>query len=178
MTTVRPPRFCTRHAQVIWPAIAAALPVCVVGLLGVLIHQPLLFANLGPTAFLRGDRLQSSSAQLYNTIVGHSIGLSSAFLVVILLKADHAPPALSADEIAPVQVMAATISIGLAMFLMRLCHASHPPAAATTLLIALGSFKPTVRDAVIIMTGVLIVALIGEGIRWIRLRQTPRQPPH
>ena len=46
---------------------------------------------------------------------------------------------------------------------------SHPPAAATALLVALGGFKPTVRDTLTVIIGVLIVAKIGEVVRRVRL---------
>jgi hypothetical protein len=50
------------------------------------------------------------------------------------------------------------------LYYIILLHASHPPAAATTLLVALGGFKPTVHDALIVIIGVLIVATIGERL--------------
>jgi CBS-domain-containing membrane protein len=48
--------------------------------------------------------------------------------------------------------------------------ASHPPAAAITLLVALGGFKPTWQDAATIMIGVLIVAIAGAMLRHFRLK--------
>ncbi len=48
-------------------------------------------------------------------------------------------------------------------------RASHPPASATTLLIALGGFQPTVHDLLTIVIVVCIVALIGEFLRRVRL---------
>ncbi len=56
---------------------------------------------------------------------------------------------------------------GLTLLLTLLLKASHPPAAATTLLTALGSIK-TVQDAINLTIGVLLVAAVGEVLRRMR----------
>jgi HPP family protein len=50
----------------------------------------------------------------------------------------------------------------LATLLEMLLRAQHPPAAATTLLVALGSFHPNWHDATLIISGVVLV--IGAGM--------------
>lgn len=61
------------------------------------------------------------------------------------------------------------IAIALNMLGGLLLRASHPPAAATTLLVTLGGFKPTVQNTLTVIIGVLIIATIGEKLRPIRL---------
>jgi CBS-domain-containing membrane protein len=61
-------------------------------------------------------------------------------------------------------------AIALNMLLGFLLKASHPPAAATTLLVSLGGFKPTVVDATQVVVGVFIVAIAGEIFRQIRVK--------
>jgi hypothetical protein len=51
-----------------------------------------------------------------------------------------------------------------------LLKASHPPAAATTLLVSLGGFKPTISDVTHVVIGVLIVAIAGKILRQIRVK--------
>ena len=46
---------------------------------------------------------------------------------------------------------------------------THPPAAATTLLVALGGFKTTTHDALTAIFGVVFVATVGEMLRRDRL---------
>jgi hypothetical protein len=48
--------------------------------------------------------------------------------------------------------------------------ASHPPAAVTTLLFALGGFQPTLHETIVVTIGVLIVAIIGDILRQLRLK--------
>jgi hypothetical protein len=49
-------------------------------------------------------------------------------------------------------------------------RAPHPPAAATTLLVALGSIA-TLREALIVMAAVVITAGVGEVLRELRRRR-------
>jgi CBS-domain-containing membrane protein len=76
----------------------------------------------------------------------------------------------------PVRVWAAGLSAVLTMLGLSLLEASHPPAAATMLLVALGGSDPSWHTAVTIVAGVLILALPGEGLRYLR-REAVRAPP-
>lgn len=56
------------------------------------------------------------------------------------------------------------------MLLRFVLKAPHPPAAATALLFALGSYKPTVHDVMTVIAGVLMFAIAGEFLRQLRLK--------
>jgi hypothetical protein len=60
-----------------------------------------------------------------------------------------------------------------ARFYNSLLRASHPPAAATTLLVALGSMQ-TVDKALKIFIGILILVVLGEAVRQLRVRGQKR----
>ncbi|MEG4107917.1 HPP family protein [Microcoleus sp. S13_C5] len=157
----------------VWAPLGAGGLILVVGLIGLLAGQPWLFPSLGPTAFLQVETPDQRSARFYNTVVGHLLGLGAGLLAVTLLGAGDAPAVLSTKELTPVRVWAAAIAIALNMLGGLLLRASHPPAAATTLLVALGGFKPTVHDTLTVIIGVLIVATVGEVLRRIRLGKVP-----
>jgi glycerol-3-phosphate acyltransferase PlsY len=53
--------------------------------------------------------------------------------------------------------------------------ASQPASVATTLTIALGSMQTLPRDAIAIAAGVLIMAGVGEPLRYLRARSAARQ---
>ena len=108
-------------------------------------------------------------------MVGHLVGLASGVAAVLLLGADEAPGVLATGELVPVRVGAAVLSGVLTMLGLGLLRASHPPAAATMLLVALGGFPPTWTSAGTILAGVLILALLGEGAR--ALRRKVLRPP-
>jgi len=91
-------------------------------------------------------------------------------VAVWALGAATAPGVLASGELAPVRVGAAVLAAVLTMAGLSLLKASHPPAAATMLLVALGGFEPDARSAGVILAGVLIVAVLGEAVRYVRLR--------
>jgi CBS-domain-containing membrane protein len=103
----------------------------------------------------------SSSATL-----GGRSGLCGGFICHAAMS-----PADSATQGPPAsRVLAAMLAITGTMAGQRLLRAMHPPGAATTLLIAFGSFSVTSRDLTAIAAGVLLVCLIGEGVRLLRRR--------
>jgi hypothetical protein len=104
----------------------------------------------------------SSSATLW----GVAAGYAAVFVCYAAMS-----PADSATQGPPAsRVLAAMLAITATMAGQRLLRAMHPPGAATTLLIAFGSFSATSRDLTAIAAGVLLVCLIGEGVRLFRRR--------
>ena len=73
------------------------------------------------------------------------------------------------------RVVAAAIAIALTILLSALARANHPPAAATTLLVALGA-AATAEKALNLFAGVVLIAIAGELLRRVRLeRRTPSE---
>jgi hypothetical protein len=101
-------------------------------------------------------------------LVGHAIGLLAGFAALTLLNAWAAPVVLQTKELAAIRVAAAVIALMLTLGLAPLVRAGHPPAGATALLVALGSLQ-TFTDAVNVICGAAILALIGELLRRVRL---------
>jgi CBS-domain-containing membrane protein len=153
----------------VWAPLAAGLLILIVGAIGLIAHQPWLFPSLGPTAFVQAEKPEQPTARIYNVIVRHLHGLVAGFLAVWLLQANAAPAVLSNGDLTAPRVWASVLAVALNMLFGFLLKASHPPASATTLLIALGGFKPTFHDALTIMIGVIILAIAGELLRQIRL---------
>ena len=169
MAKKRSNRYPNSIPDVVWAPLASGGLILLVGLLGLIAHQPWLFPSLGPTAFLQAEQPDQPSARLYHTIVGHLCGLLSGILAVTLLSVTAAPSTLATHELTPVRVEASVLAIALNMLTGLLLNASHPPAAATALLVALGGFKPTVQDSLTVIIGVVIVAIAGELLRRFRL---------
>ncbi|MGI8748328.1 MAG: HPP family protein [Deinococcus sp.] len=103
--------------------------------------------------------------------MGHLIGLLSGFLAVWLLGATNAPSVLATHDLTSPRVWASALAVALTLLVGLLLRASHPPAAATTLLAALGGFPPSLRSFLTVMGGVLIVTLLEEVLRRARLAQ-------
>jgi hypothetical protein len=154
----------------VWGSAAAALLVLVVGALGVLVGLPWLVPSIGPSAVLVAVSPNHPTARPWNTIVGHAGGMVAGFLAIALLGAASAPTVLGDHQLAPVRVGSAALAIAITIGLGYLLRATHPPAAATTLLVALGSIA-TYQDALVVMAGVVLAAAGGEMIRSLRRRR-------
>ena len=159
----------------LWVPLMSAALILLVGLLGLATGRPWLGPSLGPTIILITMTPAHPTARGWNIIAGHFIGLAAGLAVVALLGAQNAPNPIQTGQLEPVRVAAATLAILLTSLGGIIARASHPPAAATTLLVALGAIsKPDQVLATIV--GVLIVAVAGEAVRRYRLdRPTPSE---
>jgi CBS-domain-containing membrane protein len=151
----------------IWAPLSAGALILVVGLLGVLAGQPWLVPSLGPSAVLVALTPSHPTARAWNTIVGHAIGILGGFAAVALTGAASAPTVLGDHQLVAVRVLAAAIAMAITILGCELARASHPPAAATTLLVALGSIA-TLQQSLVVLTGVLFLAVMGEVLRIVR----------
>ena len=101
---------------------------------------PLLAPPLGVTAFLCLAVPLAPSSSPRNAVLGHGLGLASGWVALHLSGAVDLPPALAAG-FQPEHVVSAAIAIGLTVLLTEGLSLSHPPAGATTLIVALGVLR-------------------------------------
>ena len=151
----------------VWGSLTAGGLLLVVGLLGLVAGLPVLVPSLGPTAVIIAITPAHPSARAME-----HVGRPRQRAGGRLRRRRAARRGVRADgsgdhELAPVRVLAAVIAIALTVALGFGLRASHPPAAATTLLVALGSVA-TFRDALVVMVGVAITAILGELLRTLR----------
>ncbi len=159
----------------IWSPIVAGVSLLVPALLALATRQLVLFASLGPTAVMQAHSPSRRSSSLYNVVVGHAAGFAVASAAVLALGLARAPSVFAADAVDARRVVAAVLALTGATALEIALRAAHPPSASTTLLVALGSFKPTLHAAAVVLTGVLVVGVVGEGFRRIRIRRDSPQ---
>jgi HPP family len=160
-----------RWSRCLYLGSAAGVALVLPGALAVWTHQLLLFASLGPTAALMVQEPRHPAADWYDAVVGHTLGILAACSVVWMLGLAHVPSVFDRHEISWLRVGAAGLSLALAVTLENLAKVQHPPAASTTLLIALGSFRPIWRDSLTIVMGVISVTLGAEMLK--RLHPSP-----
>lgn len=159
----------------IWGPLVAAGLILLVGLAGLAVGKPWLLPSLGPSAMLIALSPAHPQARAWNTLMGHLGGIAAGFAGIVLAGAANAPSPLLQGELVPARVLAATIAIALTLLVGALLRASHPPAAATTLLVALGA-TATADKAVSLFAGVVVVAVAGELLRRVRLeRRSPSE---
>ncbi|WP_083733279.1 HPP family protein [Actinomadura sp. CNU-125] len=127
-------------------------------------HAPFIFPSLGPTAFLLFFSPRTANASPRNTLVGHLIGMFSGYFALVVTGLTSAPPNL--EHVTGDRVLAAAIALGLTCGLMPLLRAAHPPAGATTLIIALGLLRSP-EDLAIMSAAVVVIVAQGLVINRI-----------
>jgi hypothetical protein len=158
--------------EAFWSPLAGALLTLLPGLLGMALGLPLLFASLGPTAYLQVAQPQQPTSRFHNVVFGHFLGFALGIVAVFLLGAASDPSIFQAQKLTPARLEASVLSMAATLLISApLKVGFHPPAAATTLLVTLGGFKPTWSEARTVAMGVFVVAIVGELLRRLRLAQ-------
>lgn len=133
-------------------ALLAALALLLPGLLAVRTGLPFLFPSLGPTILLQVLRPESPAARTRDVLVGHAVGFAvgaGAFWLGRFTPAPWQSPA------------AAMIALGLCTGLLVALRVDHPPAAASTLIAALGLLQGPKALAV---AGAAVLLVAGQGL--------------
>ncbi|HKS79862.1 MAG TPA: HPP family protein [Candidatus Acidoferrales bacterium] len=158
-------------SDLLWATLGEGGLILVISVIAWFARQPLIFSSLGPTAYEAAELPQMRSSRAYNVIVGHFVGLAAGFLALYVTGAWTAPHALTTGVVTPPRIWSMTIAVVLTTIVNLLLRSSQPAALATTLLVAEGSMQ-TERDAIAIILGVLLIALIGTPLRRFRLKHT------
>jgi CBS-domain-containing membrane protein len=103
-------------------------------------------------------------------IVGHAGGLLAGLVAVAALGAFNAPTLFTDKVLDPGRAAASVVALALTILLGMLARGSHPPAAATTLLVTLGGIR-TGNDVLNLAIGIVVIAVVGEAIRRVRLQR-------
>ena len=133
------------------------LSIGIMALAALVTDAPFVFPSLGPTAFLLFYTPTAPPAAPRNVIIGHAIGAAAGYLSLAAFGLQGAGPAIAVG-VTWSRVLAAGLSLGLTSGLMVLLRAPHPPAGATTLIIALGILRKPWQLGVLMLAVVLLTA--------------------
>ena len=146
----------------------ASFLILSVGIISLILNQPWLFPILGTTAYLQVEQPGYKRSSFYNTIIGHYVGIAAGLVGITLFNLWNNPSIFSTYILLPSVVGAAAIALALTIIINMLLRAFHPPAAATTLLVSLGTINTPI-SILSLMMGILIIAIVGETVRRIRI---------
>ena len=139
--------------------INGCISIGVLAALAIFTQSPLIFPSLGPTAFLFFYTPRAPSASPRNTLMGQSIALAVGYfsLAVTGLLGTGIAHAATLQR-----VCATALALGLTAGLMVLFNVAHPPAAATTLIVALGiTTHPMQLVAILIAVALLALQALA-----------------
>ncbi|MFI5560037.1 HPP family protein [Amycolatopsis japonica] len=151
----------TRIRRTAYVALSSFGCIVFIGLCAILSGAPLLFPSLGPTAFLVFTSPGAPGASPRNTVLGHLAGVLAGLAGLAATGLLSAAPDLTHPSLA--RIGAAAIALGLTCAAMAALEIPHPPAGATTLIIALGLLH-TAPQIVAVLVGVALIALLAVVI--------------
>lgn len=147
------------RAQLAWYCVLGGFATfTVVGVLAHFTHQTYLFPSVGPTVFVLYYSAMSRQASPRNVICGQAIGVTAGLLAVTVMGLWGAPVDLT--DITWRRYVAVLIAVCLTMGVMIALGVEHGPAAATTLIVALGVLH-TAWDLVAIAVTVIVTVAIA-----------------
>jgi hypothetical protein len=140
------------------PAGLSGTVLAAIGALGWLAGIPWLLPSLGPTLAIQTSTPLHASARMRNVAFGHGIGLAAGLLAVFLTGAAHAPAVMDMvkDTLSLERVAASVIAVALSLAVQHRFKLTHPPAEATTLIVALGGVEPTPAGALTVVAAIAL----------------------
>jgi CBS-domain-containing membrane protein len=153
----------------LYALVNGGLTLAVLGVVAHFARSPLIFPSLGPTAFLLFHDPLSPAASPRNALLGHAIGVVAAWIALLcfgLAFAQADPP----GEPGWARLGAVVLALALTSGGMSLTELPHPPAGATTMIVALGML-PRAEDAAILLLGV--AGMVAQGAILNRLAGLP-----
>ncbi len=143
----------------------------VAGTVALLTGQPWLFPSLGPTVLVHAEQSDTPGASPRNTLIGHAVGFLAGYLMLVAFGLTGAQSALQTG-VDGWRILAVAGSLAITGAVLILLNATHPPAAASTLLVSLGLLR-TPTQLVIAMGAVGLVTIVD----WIVARIAGRPMP-
>ncbi len=168
-----------------WATFWEAALILIAGATAWAAGNPWLFSSLGPTAYELAEKPALRSARPYNAIMGHLVGIGGGFAGVAIVGAWSAPAVNAHTFVTPARLWASVLAVLITTALNLLLRSGQPAALATTLLVSLGAMQ-TAYAALWLAVGVVIIAVVGEPVRRVRLsvkqltsgsEEHPLQPP-
>ena len=145
----------------IYTAIGSFVAIGIVGAVAWWLDEPLLFPSLGATCFLAFETPMAEVSSPRNAMIGHIVGGLIAFGWLAALGITDEPTAFQQGFDAE-RWLAICLSLAFTGLVLRLLRAAHPPAGATTVIVALGILD-TWHEMLILANGAAIV-VISAGI--------------
>ncbi|KUL34401.1 hypothetical protein ADL22_30620 [Streptomyces sp. NRRL F-4489] len=122
--------------------VLGAVALTVVGLAGHAAGGVWLTTTVGPTAYLLLAHPEHEASQLRSSLLGHAAATACGLGCLAAFGLWDHPSVVELHRDSLPQIGAQALAVGLTLLLLTVCHAHHPPAAATALLIASGIARP------------------------------------
>ncbi|MEA2170394.1 MAG: hypothetical protein QOF76_3694 [Solirubrobacteraceae bacterium] len=147
------------NGNAIYTFVCSLIAIALSGTWAYIVDEPLLFPSLGATAFLIFETPMAEVGTVRNTIIGHAVGVGAGALSLAIFGLVNAP-SLYIVGVTPERIGAVALSVGLTGGVLRVLRSAHPPAGATTIIVASGLLA-TAHKMGVLMIGVALLTLAG-----------------
>jgi CBS-domain-containing membrane protein len=163
-----------------WSALLSVVFLAVAGAIGIALDQPWVFPSLGPSLMALAETPKTPAAHPRSVLVGHLVGIGAGVLGLALTGLRHHPSAVQ-EGLTSQRVVAVCIAIGVTALVLQALSCPHPPAGATTLIVALGILRttPQLRTmvlAVVLLSAVAVLVHLSPQLHPARQAQLPSSP--
>jgi CBS-domain-containing membrane protein len=147
------------NGNAVYTFIGSLLAIGLSGTWAYLVKQPLVFPSLGATAFLIFETPMAEVGSPRNTIIGHTVAVAAGAASLAIFGLLNAPSVYVAGSTID-RVFAIALAVALTGGILRVVRAAHPPAGATTIIVASGLLaKP--HQMLDVLIGVLLLTIAG-----------------
>jgi len=160
------------RGNAVYTFVGSLLAIGMSGTWAYLAKEPLIFPSLGATAFLIFETPMAEVGSPRNTVIGHSVGIAAGALSLAIFGLLHAP-SLYVHGVTPARIGALAVAVALTGGVLRLLRSAHPPAGATTIIVASGLLA-TPRDWGFLFVGVVLLTVSGWLINHLLGVPAPR----
>jgi CBS domain-containing membrane protein len=147
------------NGNAIYTFVGSLIAIGLSGTWAYIVKQPLVFPSLGATAFLIFETPMAEVGSPRNTIIGHTVGILAGVVSLAVFGLLDAP-SVYVSGITVERVCAIALAVALTGGVLRVLRAAHPPAGATTIIVASGLLH-TPRQLLDIFVGVVLLTIAG-----------------
>lgn len=145
------------------------LSVLLLGGLSVLSDLPLVLPAVGASAYVVFADPAAPTAAPRNVLVGHALGAGIGWGLLLLLGLAGEPSGL-ASPLSWQRVAAVAGSLAITIGALRALACSHPPAGATTMIVAMGLLPEARHLPAFALAGGVVVLHANLALRLMRRR--------
>lgn len=148
----------SRTAVRVFVFLEALTALAIIAIIAYLVQLPLLFPPLGPSAFILFRTPMSRPASPRSVLLAHTMALLIGLVTLHLFALLFPDAGLHADsELSWPRIFVLSLAMGLTSLGMIQFNCAHPPAAATTLIAAMGFFDSWVQIAALPVAVILLL---------------------
>jgi CBS-domain-containing membrane protein len=147
------------RGNAVYTFVGSLLAIGLSGLWAYIVKQPLVFPSLGATAFLIFETPMAEVGTPRNTVVGHMVGVAAGVGSLALFGLLDAP-SVYVSGVTLGRVGAIALAVALTGGILRVVRSAHPPAGATTIIVASGLLARP-RQILDVLIGVVLLTIAG-----------------